>query len=138
MKPYLHWLCDAEYTRQLTAHELRVLMPFLARAVGMTPVGPTMVAFQGKRLWQRLWLKRSPGHPWGLSAVQPVAESHCILHYMAPPHVAVDIFVCKQLDPVVAKRILLTHFQIRNIYSETTLERGPELAEMDGVIGTHH
>lgn len=130
MKLYTHWMADGIYERRLTAAELRVLMPYLARAVGMTPVGPTRVVFEGKRLWWWLWLKRGPGHPWGLSAWQPLQESHCVLHYMEPPVVCVDVFACRAFDPLVARRILRNEFHIRSISQEHTLERGPELDEV--------
>ena len=124
MKAYPHLLIDGIYHRRLTAAELREWMPYLAREIGLTPYGETQIAFE------------IPVHPWGISsyefvmgAIQPVAESHLALEYMRPPHFSFDVFACVEIDRALVKRILLEHFQIKEITWADVIRRGPEMAE---------
>jgi S-adenosylmethionine/arginine decarboxylase-like enzyme len=117
----LQLLVDAVYQRQLTFDELYPLGEAFAGHIGMTTMGPTIVVGQG--------------HPWGLTLIQGLMESHWAAHYMFPPTVCFDVFSCKSFDAQSALDYLIREFLLTDILQVLNIKRHADV--FDGANLVH-
>ena len=132
-----HLLLGGTYKRRLSESEIRTAFPLFARAIGMTPIEEPVVFCKE--------------HGWGPSfvgrfekAIQPLAESHAILHYwqteQVPNGVFVEVFTCQPARDWNETRVLdaiRSAFHISQVLELQVVWRGLDLPSEQSSPGTH-
>ncbi len=98
-------LLDGFVSKLLTEAELHLLLPHIARSIGMTPVGFPIIN----------------QHEWGPSAYQFLSESHIGMDYMYGTQVALEVFSCKLFNQSSTGALLIREFYITSVTKELVL-----------------